>query len=126
MFKQKLIQVFIVSLTVICSIGHAQNLEKLDVTLRQAMFMAEEQNTPLKSVQVTFIAAMDSQLSEDQIRNLFESLGLQARSVIFGEITIVTGKGSLEAVLSLSDEETLTMIEGSHILFPEPSISVGN
>ncbi len=101
-------------------------LEKFDPILLEAYETAVNSNVDLSVVKVEGMAAITNALTEEEVRNIFRSYGVEARSVLVGEITIVTLQGSLKNVIELCKQESILSLEASRIQFPEPSASVGN
>jgi hypothetical protein len=129
MFKRDLLtKLFLASAVFLMSLAApAADLKKLDPHLRAQYEFALADGTDLGTIQVHFMAALKSSRTEAEVRDIFEKHGLIAGAVIAGPTTIATARGSLAALLDLTDEESLYYVEGSRVLGPEvPSVSIGN
>lgn len=117
---------FALSLGLHTSTALAADLSKVDPLFMSTLDQARAERVALKNVKLEVFVAVEGGNSEVKIRKLFARAKVEARSVILGDITIVTAAGSLSALMKLTDHSAIIAIETSRVLDPEPSTSVGN
>lgn len=131
MSKTKIVPLFVaILLCLLVPNAFAFDLGKFDPVLAAASAEADASGIDPATVMVEVLVLVDGSFfgahEEQKVRALFASSGLSARSVIFGNDIIVTAAGSLAAAMEMTDESAVRYFEGSRIMFPEPSVSVGN
>lgn len=106
--------------------AQAADLTKVDPLFMSTLTQARADRVSPRTIKIEAFVAVSGNYSETQIRKIFAKAKVESRSVIPGDLTIVTASGTLAAFMKLTDHAAVIAVETSRVLDPEPSSSVGN
>lgn len=104
----------------------AADLSKVDPLFLSALEQARADEVSPRDFKLEVFVAVEGQYTEKQIRKIFSKAKVESRSVLLGDMTIVTAMGTLAALMKLTDHPAIITIETSRVIGKDPSVSVGN
>lgn len=108
------------------SSSQAADLTKVDPLFMSTLTQARADQVSTRKIKIEAFVAVSGDYSEAEIRKIFAKAKVESRSVIPGDLTIVTASGTMAAFMKLTDHEAVIAVETSRVLEQEPSTSVGN